>query len=137
MSYVRQNTLVMCLLSSDPTLRAYETDLLCELDQKGRGLLKVIIGEGAPGQVIRSNDAAIECQGLSRIGDEDSTVICVIAGQLLAFFAALARDCARVLLPKMGLSAGPHPQAGLRSLSNTFDNLFISCFTLLFWFKRA
>lgn len=65
----------MCFLSSDPTLRAYETDLLCELDQKGLGLLKVIIGEDMPVQLIRSNDVAIECQGLSRIGDEDSTVI--------------------------------------------------------------
>jgi tagatose-6-phosphate ketose/aldose isomerase len=45
MSYVHQDTLVMCFLSSDPTLRAYESDLLRELDQKGLGLLKVIVAK--------------------------------------------------------------------------------------------
>ena len=89
MSYVHQDTLLMCFLSSDPTLRAYETDLLRELDQKGLGLLKVVIGEDIPVELIRGHDVAIECQGLSRLGDEDSTVICVIAGQLLAFFRCL------------------------------------------------
>jgi tagatose-6-phosphate ketose/aldose isomerase len=90
MSYVHKDALVMCFLSSDPTLRAYETDLLRELDKKGLGLLKVIIiGENIPVELIRGHDVAIECQGLSRLGDEDSTVICVIAGQLLAFFRCL------------------------------------------------
>jgi tagatose-6-phosphate ketose/aldose isomerase len=87
MSYVHQDTLVMCFLSSDPTLRAYETDLLGELDRKGLGLLKVVIGEDIPVELIRGHDVAIECQGLSRLGDEDSTEICVIAGQLSAFFS--------------------------------------------------
>ncbi len=68
MSYVHQDTLVMCFLSSDPTLRAYETDLLRELDHKGRVLLKVVIGEDIPVELIRGHDAAIECQGLSRLG---------------------------------------------------------------------
>ena len=89
MSYVHQDTLVMCFLSSDPTLRAYEADLLRELDQKGLGLLKIIIGEEIPVALIRGNDLAVECKGLSRLGDENSTVIDVIAGQLLAFFRCL------------------------------------------------
>jgi tagatose-6-phosphate ketose/aldose isomerase len=89
MSYVHQDTLVMCFLSSDSTVRAYETDLLRELDKKGLGLLKVIIGENIPVELIRGHDVAIECQGLSRLGDDDSTVIFVIAGQLLAFFRCL------------------------------------------------
>jgi tagatose-6-phosphate ketose/aldose isomerase len=89
MSYVQQDTLVMCFLSSHPTLRAYETDLLLELDKKGLGMRKVIIGEKIPVELIRGHDAAIECQGLSRLGDEDFTAICVIAGQLLAFFRSL------------------------------------------------
>jgi tagatose-6-phosphate ketose/aldose isomerase len=89
MSYVHQDTLVMCFLSSDPTLRAYEADLLRELDQKGLGLLKIIIDEEIPVALIRGNDLAVECKGLSRLGDENSTVIDVIAGQLLAFFRCL------------------------------------------------
>jgi tagatose-6-phosphate ketose/aldose isomerase len=57
---------VMCLLSSHPTLLAYVTDLLLELD-----------------------DVAIECQGLRGLGAEDFAVIGVIAGRLLALFRCL------------------------------------------------
>jgi tagatose-6-phosphate ketose/aldose isomerase len=89
MSYVQEDTLVMSFLSSDPTLRAYEADLLLELDKKGLGLLKVMIGEKIPVELIRGHDVAIECPGLSRLGDEDASVIGVIAGQLLAFFRCL------------------------------------------------
>jgi tagatose-6-phosphate ketose/aldose isomerase len=89
MSYVQQDTLVMSFLSANPKLRAYEIDLLLELDKKGLGLLKVIIGEKIPVELIRGHDVAIECVGLSRLGDDDSSVIGVIAGQLLAFFRCL------------------------------------------------
>jgi tagatose-6-phosphate ketose/aldose isomerase len=45
MRYVQQDILVMCFLSSPPTLLANETDLLLELDKKGLGLLKVFIAK--------------------------------------------------------------------------------------------
>jgi tagatose-6-phosphate ketose/aldose isomerase len=86
MSYVHDDTLVVCFLSSDPTLRAYESDLLGELDQKELGLLKVVVGEDIPDDLLRENDVVLECQGLRQVGDENSAVIDVIAGQLLAFF---------------------------------------------------
>ena len=38
MSYVHEDTLIVSFLSSEPTLRAYEVDLLRELDQKELGL---------------------------------------------------------------------------------------------------
>jgi len=34
MSYVHEDTLIVCHLSCDPTIRAYELDLLQELDRK-------------------------------------------------------------------------------------------------------
>ncbi|PYY04607.1 MAG: hypothetical protein DMG69_29820 [Acidobacteria bacterium] len=37
MSYVHGDTLITCFLSSDPTLRAHETDLLREFDRKNEG----------------------------------------------------------------------------------------------------
>ncbi len=86
MSYVHGDTLVVCFLSSDPTLRAYEADLVRELDQKELGLLKVLVGEGVPGDLVRENDVALECPGLEQLGDENFAAIDVIAGQLLAFF---------------------------------------------------
>lgn len=89
MSYVHDDTLVVCFLSSDPTLRAYEADLLRELDQKQLGLLKLIVGEEVPRELIRENDIVLECKGLAQLGDENFAVIDVLAAQLLAFFCCL------------------------------------------------
>ncbi len=89
MSYVHDDTLVVCFLSSDPTFRAYEADLLRELDQKQLGLLKLIVGEDVPHELVRATDIVLECPGLAQIGDENFPVIDVLAAQLLAFFCCL------------------------------------------------
>jgi tagatose-6-phosphate ketose/aldose isomerase len=89
MSYVHEDTLVVCFFSSDPTLRQYESDLLREFDQKELGLLKVIVGEDVPADLVREGDVVIECKGLAKLGDDNSPVINVIPGQLLAFFRCL------------------------------------------------
>jgi len=51
--------------------------------------MKVIVGEGVPPDLVREGDVVIDCQGLSNLGDDNSPVIDVIAGQLLAFFRCL------------------------------------------------
>ena len=89
MSYVQDDTLIVCHLSCDPMLRAYELDLLRELNRKRLGLLKVIIGEGVPDSVVRVNDQVIECPGLNKLGSEDDVVVHVVAAQLLAFFRCM------------------------------------------------
>ena len=92
MSYVNEDTLVVCFLSSDSMLRAYEADVLRELDQKQLGLMKVILGEAIPDELVRNHDVAIECEGLNVLGDDNGPVIDVVAGQLLAFFRCLAEN---------------------------------------------
>ncbi len=89
MSYVHDDCIVVGFLSSDPSLRAYESDLLRELDRKNLGLLKIIIGEEIPRDLIRKDDVAIECAGMKDLGDENSAIIDVLVGQLLAFFCCL------------------------------------------------
>jgi len=89
MSFAHDDALIVCFFSSDPILRAYESDLLRELDQKELGLSKLIIGEDIPPEVTRENDVVIECPGLAEVGDEDAVVVDVVAGQLLAFFRCL------------------------------------------------
>ncbi len=89
MSYVHEDTLVVCFFSSDPTLRRYESDLLREFDQKELGLMKVIVGEDVPADLVREGDVVIDCKGPGKVGDDNSPVIDVIAGQLLAFFRCL------------------------------------------------
>ncbi|HVH70628.1 MAG TPA: tagatose-6-phosphate ketose isomerase, partial [Candidatus Dormibacteraeota bacterium] len=89
MSYVHDDTLIVCHLSSDRTIRAYELDLLRELDRKGLGLIKVVVGEDIPNSAIRNGDEVIECPGLSELGDDDDSTIHVVVAQLLAFFRCL------------------------------------------------
>ncbi|HMI53431.1 MAG TPA: hypothetical protein VK525_18095 [Candidatus Saccharimonadales bacterium] len=86
MSYIQEDTLIVCYLSSDATLRAYELDLLRELDRKKLGLAKLVVGENIPPSALRSGDQAIECVGLAAVGDEDAAMIDVVVAQLLAFF---------------------------------------------------
>jgi|SRR5579859_656855 len=88
MSYVHDDTLIVCHLSSDRTIRAYELDLLRELDRKKLGLLKVIVGENIPDSAVRNGDEVIECRGWSELGEDDLAIHVVVA-QLLAFFRCL------------------------------------------------
>jgi tagatose-6-phosphate ketose/aldose isomerase len=89
MSFADSDTLIVCFLSSDPVLRAYESDLLKEIDEKRLGLLKLIVGDGVPENFARGDDLIINCPGLKQVGDDDAAVIHVIVGQLLAFCRCL------------------------------------------------
>lgn len=89
MSFAHSDTLIVCFLSSDPILRAYECDLLHEINEKELGLLKVVVGEDVPVDVVRGSDVVVECPGLSAICDDDSAAIHVMVGQLLGFFRCL------------------------------------------------
>lgn len=89
MSYVHDDTLIVCHLSSDRTIRAYELDLLRELDRKRLGLLKVIVGENIPDSAVRNGDEVIECRGISELGEDDDLAIHVVVAQLVAFFRCL------------------------------------------------
>jgi tagatose-6-phosphate ketose/aldose isomerase len=90
MASVREDTLVVCFVSSDPLARAYEMDLIRELDRKGLGGPRLLFGENVPSGVVRSGDVVLDLDGLSEIGDDHVAVLDVVAGQLLAFYRSLA-----------------------------------------------
>jgi tagatose-6-phosphate ketose/aldose isomerase len=90
MSAIRPDTLVVAFLSSDPRVRPYELDLLAELDRKGLGCGRVVLGaslpsvpEPAPGRLW------VDCAAAASCDDGELTVLDAIAGQLLAFFRCL------------------------------------------------
>lgn len=85
MSLVHSNTLVVCFLSSDAQVRAYESDLIRELSRKKLGLGKLIFGERIPQDLAGPADVLVECGGAA-LEDEDWPVLDVIVGQVLAFF---------------------------------------------------
>lgn len=90
MSAVHRDTLVVAFLSTDPLARAYEIDLLNELDRKGIGARRVIVGAGVPSQVAsRPGDMVVDSGGASPLADEDLTLVDAVVGQLLAFFRCL------------------------------------------------
>jgi D-galactosamine 6-phosphate deaminase/isomerase len=89
MSYVHDDTLVVCFLSCDPTVRAYECDLIRELDQKSLGMLKVIVGDKIPADLLREQDVEIACPGLSELGDDVAPLVDVVVAQLLGFFRCM------------------------------------------------
>lgn len=91
MSALRPRTLLVAFLSSDPLVRAYELDLLRELDRKGLGTRRIVFGAGlppglasTPDTVLVDSAASVPCQ------DEDLTLLDALVGQLLAFFRCLA-----------------------------------------------
>jgi len=90
MASIHGDTLIVCFLSADPLARAYEIDLVRELDEKRLGRRKVLVGEAVPAGLLNENDTAVECPGLNAAGDDFAHVIDVLVGQLLAFFRCRA-----------------------------------------------
>jgi tagatose-6-phosphate ketose/aldose isomerase len=89
MSSVHGDTLVVCFLASEPTTRAYELDLIRELNRKQLGT-RLIIGDAVPVDIVRNDDLVLDCPGLAGAGDDLTTVTDAMAGQLLALFRCLA-----------------------------------------------
>ena len=90
MSAIRPDTLVVAFLSSDPVVRAYEGDLIRELDRKKLGARRVIVGAGVPPELgARAEDVIVDCGTGAVLADDDLALIDVVVGQVLAFFRCL------------------------------------------------
>ncbi|HXK07946.1 MAG TPA: tagatose-6-phosphate ketose isomerase [Verrucomicrobiae bacterium] len=89
MAAVHDDTLLVCFLSSNPLVRAYEFDLIEELDRKKLGLAKVIVGDEIPTGFLNPQDLAVACPGMAAAGDDAAPVVHVLAGQLMAFFRCM------------------------------------------------
>jgi tagatose-6-phosphate ketose/aldose isomerase len=83
------DTLVVAFVSCEPTVRAYECDVLRELDRKALGRRRVLVGDGIPADLLRTGQIAVETPGLSALGDDDAPLLDALVGQLLAFFNCL------------------------------------------------
>jgi tagatose-6-phosphate ketose/aldose isomerase len=87
---IDEGALVVCFLSTDPVTRAYEVDLVRELNQKQLGARKVIFGSEVPPDLASPPDVVVEMAGLAAVSDDDAPVLDAVIGQLLAFFRCLA-----------------------------------------------
>lgn len=86
MSFAHSDALIVCFLSSDISLRAFESDLLHEMRDKELGMAKLVVGDNIPQDILGKGDVAIECPGLAYVGDQSASMIDVLISQLLAFF---------------------------------------------------
>ena len=90
MSALREDSLVVAFLSSDPLVRAYEADLIRELDRKKLGARRVVVGASVPRDLCPGpDDVVVDVAPAGVIADEDLVLIDVVVGQLLAFFRCL------------------------------------------------
>jgi len=90
MSGIRPDSLLVAFLSSDPLVRAYELDLLRELDRKALGSRRVVLGAGIPRDLGSSTSVLALDGGAPPFADEDLTLLDAVTGQLVAFFRCLA-----------------------------------------------
>jgi tagatose-6-phosphate ketose/aldose isomerase len=89
MSALRPDTLLVAFLSSDALVRAYETDLLRELDRKGLGKRRVVLGAHLPPGLAASPETLL-VDSAADGRDEDLALLDAVVGQLLGFFRCLA-----------------------------------------------
>ena len=89
MSAVHADTLIVCFLSSDPLVRAYECDLIRELNRKQLGQSKIVFGSSIPADLARPGDLLIDCPGLAACGDDAAPILHILIGQLLGFFRSM------------------------------------------------
>src|SRR6185436_3405258 len=83
MAGVDGGALVVCFLSGDSVARAYEVDLVRELDRKKLGARKVLVGHRVPADLAGPEDVVVDLPGLDALGDDGVPVLDVLVGQLL------------------------------------------------------
>lgn len=88
MCAIDDQTLVVCFLSSDEVMRAYECDLIDELNRKRLGR-KLLVGAGIPAGLAAEGDVVFETDGAGPVSDDNAPVLDVLVGQLLGYFRCL------------------------------------------------
>ncbi len=87
LSFLREDTLVVCVLSSDPQRRRYEMDLVAELRQKGLGR-RVALGPVGDGGALFEH---VVCTEAAKLPDYLRTPAEVVFAQLLGYHLSLQR----------------------------------------------
>ena len=92
MCFLNRETLLVCFLASDPQVRAYEEDVITELNRKQLGARKLIAGAGVAPSLLADGDVAIEIPAMAELGDDNVPVLDAMIGQWLAFFRCRAEQ---------------------------------------------
>lgn len=91
MAWLNRDSLLVVFLSGDANVRAYQGDLLRELSRKGLGRNRLVVGEKIADDWVGEAGAALDLDGFDTLAPVHQALVCVLVGQLLAFFQCLAR----------------------------------------------
>ena len=86
MSFLNSDSLLVCFLASDELVRAYEEDVIREINRKQLGARKMIVGGGINRALLAQGDIAVDLPAMAGLGDDHVAVLDVMVGQLLGFF---------------------------------------------------
>ena len=89
MCALRQDCLLLLLVSGEPAKRAYQLDVLREIRDKGLGGMVVAVGREIPRELLSDGDVLVDPPGLAGIPDEWAAIGGTVVGQLLGFFRCL------------------------------------------------
>ncbi len=79
-------------LSSDPLRRAYQVDLIRDVNDKRLRCRKILAGVDIPADLVTEGDVTISLDCLRGLDDEWLAVAGVVIGQVLGFLACLSAD---------------------------------------------
>jgi len=87
MSFIDEETLLVCFLSSDPLVRCYERDLILELNAKKLGARKLIAGTDNPGAgLCKGSDLVVAYEApASGMDDSGLALLDVMIAQIMGF----------------------------------------------------
>ena len=91
MAAVGEESLIVAFLSSNPVARAYERDVLLELQRKGLGRWRLVVGDRIPPELApEPEDVRLDVGAEDHpLEDGELVLLDALAGQLLAFFRCL------------------------------------------------
>lgn len=90
MCSLRRDALLVMFLSSDLVRRAYQLDLLAEIERKELSGRKMIAGSDVRSVPLAKGDVVIDMPELEDVPDEWAALLFAVIGQLLAFFRCRA-----------------------------------------------
>ena len=88
---IRDDTLVVCFLSSDPYVRRYELDLVRGNREQGVGLSHLLVADRGDDELTSLSDhlIAFDPSGELRLPEAATPAVVTVVGQLLGLFASL------------------------------------------------
>jgi tagatose-6-phosphate ketose/aldose isomerase len=89
MAWLNRGGVLVAFLSGDAGIRAYESDLLRELNAKGLGATRVVVGQDIDPALVGDGGLSIDLPGLYALPPAQQLLVHTVVGQLFAFFRCL------------------------------------------------